>query len=723
MRMCVVPGVLAAVVALGLAGCDQEPAPVDFKRADARIAAGLPDAPTDRYALANGCFLLRANATRSFVTSAAGGSYAASTTALVAGEKFFLKATGLGSYLLYARDGSFLATGGGAVQRATAASSAAEWEIDTDGRGNFSLRSLADGAQLSVEPGTRRLVLGSAGTGAGEFSFRPAWRCARYPEIEVNARGLAFRGKPNAPVLGFADVHLHVSATTFLGGAHHGAPFHRFGVTHALSDCAVLHGEDGRADFVGNLYGGNPLSTHDTQGWPGFGDWPHRSSLTHEQVYYKWLERAWKAGLRIVVNDLVENETLCSLNRNARANPLLNCNEMDNARAQIQVMRDLEAYVDADRGGPGKGWLRIVTSPEEARGVIRQGKLAVVLGIEISHLFDCDLKRVAGVETVGCTQESIDAQLDELHALGVRQMFPVHEFDNAFGGNGIFDGTILNLGNRYDTGEFWSTYDCPNGGGGDTYFYGAGAIMTGLPPPSVNPILTELLSVADGQLPLYGPARQCNARAITPLGSYAIGRMMDKGIIIEVDHLELSIKDEVIALAAARTPAYPLVSTHGGHGGISMEQARRILELGGIIYPMHPNGRGFVSMLEKLSPLAHHSPYFALGYGADTNGMASQSGPRGGTFTRVSYPFTLFSGPDWGPEFAGVPPVTFDQQVSGERRYDTDIDGMAHYGMIADWVEEVRIEGHREGQPNEAIRQLFRSAEGYLQMWERTVER
>ena len=84
----------------------------------------------------------------------------------------------------------------------------------------------------------------------------------------------------------------------------------------------------------------------------------------------------------------------------------------------------------------------------------------------------------------------------------------------------------------------------------------------------------------------------------------------------------------------------------------------------------------------------------------------------------MSYPFTLFEGPDWGPQFAGIAPVTFDRQVSGERVYDTDIDGMAHYGLVADWVEEVRLEGGEA-----ALTALYSSAEAYLQMWERTLDR
>ena len=51
---------------------------------------------------------------------------------------------------------------------------------------------------------------------------------------------------------------------------------------------------------------------HDPVGWPTFKDWPAPDSLTHEGIYYRWLERSWRGGLRILANLLVENNMLCA---------------------------------------------------------------------------------------------------------------------------------------------------------------------------------------------------------------------------------------------------------------------------------------------------------------------------------------------------------------------------------------------------------------------------
>ena len=62
---------------------------------------------------------------------------------------------------------------------------------------------------------------------------------------------------------------------------------------------------------------------------------------------------------------------------------------MDTVRRGFKAMRELQDYVDAQAGGPGKGFFQIVTDPFEARRVINQGRMAVVLEIEISEPFDC----------------------------------------------------------------------------------------------------------------------------------------------------------------------------------------------------------------------------------------------------------------------------------------------------------------------------------------------
>ena len=99
-------------------------------------------------------------------------------------------------------------------------------------------------------------------------------------------------------------------------------------------------------------------------------------------------------------------------------------------RFSLERLRELQDYVDAQNGGPGKGWFRIVKSPAQARRVVNAGKLAVVMGIEVSKLFDC------GVQDgqPDCTAAQVDARLKEVYDLGVRSMEIVNKFNNGFAG-------------------------------------------------------------------------------------------------------------------------------------------------------------------------------------------------------------------------------------------------------------------------------------------------
>jgi hypothetical protein len=616
--------------------------------------------------------------------------------------------------------------------------------------------------------------------------------CAQFPEANSNAEGEPFKGTTkDGRVLGMADVHVHLTATNFLGNAQHGNPFHRFGVTHALNDCRETHGPNGMLDVVGSLLG-NDFDGHATDGWPTFTDWPSRGSLTHEAIYWKWVERAWMAGLRIMVNDLVENETLCEIQRNVTKQPLLDCNEMNSAARQVGTLYALQDYIDAQYGGRNKGWFRVVLSPEEARAVIAEGKLAVVIGIEISNVLDCKLKynplrTKEPFEETGkgltensytCDENVVRNQLDRLIDLGVRQVITIHEFDNAFGGNGIFDGLVLNLGNRENTGgipsqdinkltgllanpmgisplgyiqsaelptgEFWTTYDCPQEGDEiapgkffEGYLWGkvGGTQMTSLYTTGLPEELCPFLGQngrPGGITPCYPKKPQCNARWMTPMGLFAYKLLMEKGMIFDIDHLELEMKTQALELAEAQPIPYPFVSTHGTFGGTSIDQTRRILKNEGFLYPSLSNGRGMIRDMKELKAIwstlpdmPEPRPFFGFGFGTDTNGLSTQASPRGNVAGKeVRYPYDLFVGKIFTEltDFAGKKPVRFLQPeerdaLGNGRTWSLDEDGSAHYGMMSGLVEEMRLEGTKED-----MQDLFNSAERFLQTWEKTLE-
>ena len=54
-----------------------------------------------------------------------------------------------------------------------------------------------------------------------------------------------------------------------------------------------------------------------------------------------------------------ENRILCLLQTNRQTN----CDEMDTVRRSLEAIHELQDYVDAQSGGPGKGFFEIVTDP------------------------------------------------------------------------------------------------------------------------------------------------------------------------------------------------------------------------------------------------------------------------------------------------------------------------------------------------------------------------
>jgi hypothetical protein len=63
--------------------------------------------------------------------------------------------------------------------------------------------------------------------------------------------------------------------------------------------------------------------------------------------------------------------------------------------------------------------------------------------------------------------------------------------------------------------------------------------------------------------------------------------------------------------------------------------------------------------------------------------------------------------------------VTFTSPVIGERALNFNEEGFVHLGLVPELIEDMR----GGGQHDEEIEALFRSAEGYLRMWERAEER
>jgi hypothetical protein len=621
-----------------------------------------------RYTLANDCWTL---------TSASGSASAG---------PFFLKPTDLGSYMFYDKAGAFLsADSNGGLTRASDGGPSGDWTVQDAPGGSFKVLLPSRSKALGVSGGKLALVDPGA---AGLFKFDKASGCKEFPEAVTTATGTPSKGKyPFADVRGLIDAHIHMMAFEFLGGdAHCGKPWDRYGVTHALVDCPDHQAMVSPLEIA---LGGKP---HDPVGWPTFKDWPAYNSLTHEDTYWKWVERAWRGGLRMYVNLLVDNGKLCDIYPLKR-NP---CDEMNTIRLEARDSYKLQDYIDAQYGGPGKGWFRIVRDPYEARKVINDGKLAVVLGIENSRLFDC--KEVNDVPQ--CDRATIDKQLDEVYSMGVRDMEIVNKFDNALtgvaGDNGT-TGVVVNGGQKLESNHFWDMKTCTGPAGESDHEQ-----------PTIfqhndDALAANILSLMPpgGQAPVYGPGPHCNTRGLTDLGRYLIQRMIDKKMIFDPDHMSVLARKQALDLLEANH--YPGVVS--SHSWSTPDAYPRIYKLGGFVAPYAGNSSSYIKQWQALKPMRDRRYFWGIGYGADMNGFGGQGAPRLGAKNPVKYPFKSFDGA-----------VTLDRPKSGQRTWDINVDGVAHYGLYPDWVEDLRMQAG-----DEIVNDMARGSEAYLEMWERAL--
>jgi microsomal dipeptidase-like Zn-dependent dipeptidase len=632
-------------------------------------AAGAAEPPT-RYTLANGCYTL---------TDADG-------RALADGEQLRMQATTLGRYLLYRPDQTFVAAqDDGSVRAASAPSPAADWTVDDVGGGAFTLSPMSANGRVLTGSGS----LADRGTAdqAARLRFVPADGCATYPEADLNASGAPGRAAtPYGRVGGLVEGHMHWMTYEYFGGNFHcGRPWHPYGIPYALPDCSSVEGPQGSAAPTQNFLNyGNPGQAHDTSGYPKLTEWSN-SNLTYEGTYWRWIERAYLGGLRLMVMGVNENRILCE----AQANRQTNCNEMDTVRRGFKAMRELQDYVDAQAGGPGKGFFQIVTNPYDARRVINQGRMAVVLEIEISEPFDC-----RGWDQPSCDQTQIDRQLDEMHALGVRSMLLLNKFDNPLTGV-RFDagqvGVVINGGNKQSAGSYWSARTCTGPFADNEIFQ---------PDPQSSAAFDSLLGAVglpSGSAPAYPPAPHCNTRGLTQLGRHVVKRMMDLNMIVNPDHMSQAGVDDTLSMLEARRYSGVI----SPHGWMDPGNWPRLWKLGGVAFPGHSTATEYVKDWQRYRP--QKTPYaFGWGYGADLGGLAHQPDPNADG-TTISYPFKSYDGK-----------VTFDRQRTGDRTFDYPKEGVSHYGLYADWFDDLRRVGGAA-----IAKDMWDGAEAYLEMWER----
>lgn len=472
------------------------------------------------------------------------------------------------------------------------------------------------------------------------------------------------------------------------------------------------HGAEGFGDFIGNAMkisyisrggkwsGYENIFGHNGSGFPNFSGWPSWDNLTHQAVFHDALFRAFQGGLRLMVMMTVENECLCNKATYLNAGiPKYKCNEMESVYRQINAAKAFEKYIMQAEGG----WYRIAYSSEEAEKIIKEGKLAVILGVEISDILDCNKN---------CDYQKIQSQLNLLFENGIRVILPVHKSDNSFGGtsyNG--DWPVLQKeGEGHPLGE---------------------------PCYRINTVVSDKYYT-----------KGVNKVGLTDFGRFFIEAMIIKGIIIDVDHMSEATRIDVFRIA--KDAGYSgIISSHSGfneinrfeqnhEGQLNPLDLTEIYQLGGMVAPILNqaiNKREIISFpggginhdcgwsSESWAQAYLYARYNfgngvkGIAIGTDFNGNIPPIGPRfgfaacPGTGTSnkpmLSYPFVSI--------FDSKP---FDKSKIGNRIYDMNYDGVAHYGMLPDLIADLQALGIKRYD----LEPFLNSAKEFVVMWDKAIQ-
>ncbi len=225
--------------------------------------------------------------------------------------------------------------------------------------------------------------------------------------------------RPKATATGFADIHVHqMGDLAFGGGWYFGS--HKSG--HPELNLANDLGRHG-ANIAGiNIYGSH---SDLKEGYPSFKDWPSAYDISHQQVAGDWLKKAHEHGLNFMVASVVNNQWLCAaVVASGYHHKNYTCHDMEEAKRQINAIHEFAKNND---------WYVVVRDPWEARRAIANGKLAVMIAVEVSNLFpksDGDFIR----------------QLHELYALDVRSVQLAHEVNSLYSGAALHNDVFKFLG-------------------------------------------------------------------------------------------------------------------------------------------------------------------------------------------------------------------------------------------------------------------------------------
>ncbi len=157
--------------------------------------------------------------------------------------------------------------------------------------------------------------------------------------------------------------------------------------------------------------------------------------LLHNQYQHDMIKRAYQGGLRVMVMDVVHSYVLPAITDNANKDKTQYKEGHDVKYIignGVDSIKRLVAQVGDPDYLPGvlREYAEIAYSHKDLDRIVRQGKLAIILGVEVPRL---DLYNGPHGDNSAATVIK-----DLYHRLGIRKLTFIHGVDNSMGGTAIF---------------------------------------------------------------------------------------------------------------------------------------------------------------------------------------------------------------------------------------------------------------------------------------------
>jgi hypothetical protein len=273
--------------------------------------------------------------------------------------------------------------------------------------------------------------------------------------------------------------------------------------------------------------------------------------------------------------------------------------------------------------------------------VINEGKLAVIMGVEISRLFDCRIYN--GVPE--CSRESVRRDLDSLHREGVRSMEIAVKTDTALSGaagDPGRNGIVTNAANKNETGRYFDMRTCtgePHAHDKPQLTVGPGSRAGGQSRTAHRPRRPDADLSAAPALQHRRPERD---RARPDRADDEQGH----------DHRPRPHEPGRARQRARHHRDRRYSGVVSSHSWSTSVDEPRIMRLGGVVTPktsaigVNSTSDWFVGEYRRLRAMRDPRFVFGFGIGSDMNGIAKQPIPRPDQTTNqpVKYPFKSYDG-------------------------------------------------------------------------------